>query len=336
MLNKTKNISNNMEPNVMNESPICKYRNVSERDMDLLFIEAFATDSDFLSLFVNKTDIQNQTFRLVHAERSKIDHGLGESDITLVIDVDGDRKAFLIENKIDAVAMPEQHERYIKRGKSGIQNGIYNQFYVFIVCPEQYRKNNQEGAKYEYFVSYEECRDLFKSKPDIYSNLRYQQICQALETVKPEYKVDINEIAVDSFQKYSDYQKAYYPRLKLINKIDTKQVNGWWPQFSVGTNELRIYHKTNFDCVDLTINGKADKIAELRIIEKWLHDCGHTNITLVKTGKSAAFRIMTPPIKMYKPFGTWKIEDLNECFKSIQELSDLASMFAIINHILFS
>lgn len=30
---------------------VCKFRNVSERDMDLLFIEAFATDHEFAKMF---------------------------------------------------------------------------------------------------------------------------------------------------------------------------------------------------------------------------------------------------------------------------------------------
>ena len=99
---------------------------------------------------------------------------------------------------------------------------------------------------------------------------------------------------------------------------------------------MYILHKTNFNCVDLTINGAANKMDELAIILKWLHESGHTSIILEKTGKSAAFRIMTPEIKMSKPFETWKMSDLDICFDAIQELADLAGMFAIINSVLFS
>ena len=315
--------------------PICKYRNVSERDMDLLFMETFVTDPEFLSLFIRKTDCKGDVFKVIHAERSKIDHGLGESDITVIFESDGERKALLIENKIDAIAMPDQHARYIQRGNIGIKNNEYSRFYVFIVCPERYRNTNEEASKYEHFVSYEECRVFFSTREDALNHMRYQQTCQALETMKTAYKVDINEIAVDSFQKYSAYQKAYYPRLKSLNKSDSKKVNGWWPSYSVGVKGMYIIHKTNFSCADLTINGAADRISELQIIEKWLHDGGHTHITLVKTGKSAAFRIMTPDIKMGEPFESWKLGNLKGCFEAIQELTDLAGMFAVINNVIF-
>ena len=315
--------------------PSCLYRNVSERDMDLLFMEAFATDPDFFNLFIEKIDRTGLPCTVVSAERSKVDQGLGESDITVKYQCGENIYALLIEDKIDAIAMPEQHGRYIKRGEKGIAAGEYSKFDVFIVCPNRYREGNEEAQKYEHFVSYEECQEFFTGKDDAHSRLWYQQISQAIETMKAEYKVDINEVAVDSFGKYLDYQRAYYPRLKSLNQSGKKDVNGWWPFFAGTSKDIYIIHKTNFNCVDLTINGAADKIAELQVIEKWLHDGGHTDITLVKTGKSAAFRIMTPEIKMAQPFETWKMGDLNRCFEAIQELADLAMMFGVIHAVVF-
>lgn len=316
--------------------PVCKYRDVSERDMDLLFMETFATDNAFSELFLRKTPHSGLPYTILSAERSKVDNGLGESDLTIIYEIGGKKHALLIEDKIDAIAMPAQHERYLKRGQKGIENGEYDSFDVFIICPENYRNTNEEAAKYEYFVSYEECRDYFAGKEDVYNQLRVQQISQAIETMKAEYKVAINEIAVQSFKKYAEYQAEYYPRLKLQNKADGEKVNGWWPQFAVGCKEMYILHKTNRDCVDLTINNAASRIAELSTVRNWLHENGRKHITLEQTGKSAAFRIKTPPIRMSKPFDTWKTGDLNACFDAIQELADLAEMFAVIDKVIFA
>ena len=41
---------------------VCKYRDVSERDMDLLFMEAFVTDPDFSKLFLEKTEHAGKPF----------------------------------------------------------------------------------------------------------------------------------------------------------------------------------------------------------------------------------------------------------------------------------
>ena len=91
-----------------------------------------------------------------------------------------------------------------------------------------------------------------------------------------------------------------------------------------------------YNWVDLTINGAADRIAELSIILKWLHENGNDHITLEKTSKSAAFRIYTPEIKMNRPFSQWKMGDLNACFDAIQELADLAAMFVVMNKVVFA
>ena len=319
----------------MIEFPVCKYRNVSERDMDLLFMEAFATDPSFLSLFLDKLGL-TETAAVLQVERSKIDLGLGESDITVIYQVAGSKRALLIEDKIDAIAMPDQHARYLERGKKGVEAGEYHCFDVFIVCPNRYREGNGEAAKYENYVSYEECRDHFAGREDLLDQLRYQQICQAIETAKPEYKVNINETAVDSFARYLKYQRTNFPRLKSLNQTKKKKVNGWWPFFEGAGANIYIIHKANKGCADLTINGKADRITQLRSIEKWLQENGHPEIQLVRTGKSAAFRIETPEINMADPFDQWNMEDLRRSFDAIQGLADLAAMFDAIHSALFS
>lgn len=314
---------------------VCKYRDVSERDMDLLFMEAFATDPGFAKLFIDEIEIKGDPFEIVSIERSKIDRGLGESDLTVICNIGGQDHALLIEDKIDAIAMPQQHERYIKRGQKGVKDGEYAGFFVFIVCPDKYRKTNEEAAKYEHFVSYESCLDHFSKRGDALGQLWAAQISQALETIKPEYKVEINEIAVNSFKNYAKYQKEHYSRLRLQNNPDTNIVNGWWPHYEVGVKGMYILHKTDRNCVDLTISGAADRMDELSVVLKWLHENGHTRLLLEKTGKSAAFRILTPDIKMSRPFDTWSMTDLNRCFEAIQELADLAGMFAVIDSVMF-
>lgn len=313
----------------------CKYRNVSERDMDLLFMEAFATDPEFSKLFLGKTELHGMPYTVLHAERSKIDSHLGESDLTVIFEIAEKRHALLIEDKIDAVAMKNQCERYHKRGEKAVKKGDYDSFDVFIVCPEKYRNSNDEAAKYRYYVSYEECRDYFATFSDVYNQLRFQQISQAIETMKPEYKLTVNEIAVESFRQYAAYQKEHYPNLRLQNKPESNTVNGWWPHFIVPAKGMYILHKTDRDVVDLTVSGAKERMEELRPIQHWLRDNVDRRIELVETGKSASFRIKVAKIQMGAPFDTWSMDDLNECFDTIQELHGIAELFGKINSAVF-
>ncbi len=82
---------------------------VSERDMDMVFLNAFSTDKGFLNLFIDKTNLPKTDYDVTEICLSKADMD-GESDITVVIESAGQKYGLLIEDKIDAIAMPEQAE----------------------------------------------------------------------------------------------------------------------------------------------------------------------------------------------------------------------------------
>ena len=99
------------------------FSTLHERDMDLLFLEAIGTDIGFAKLLIDKTKWAGKDFSVEKIELSKTDPELGESDITVIIKIDGVLFAMLIEDKIDAIAMPEQHARYVKRGNAAVKKG---------------------------------------------------------------------------------------------------------------------------------------------------------------------------------------------------------------------
>lgn len=92
----------------------CIFNDVSERDMDLLFLEELASSPKFLQIFLSKTPLKKAV--VCSTEQSKTDVQFGESDMTVIVEEDGDKYGLLIEDKIDAVAMPNQSGRYIERG----------------------------------------------------------------------------------------------------------------------------------------------------------------------------------------------------------------------------
>ena len=88
-----------------------QWHGVSERDMDLLFLEDFALNEDFLNLFLQKIgNTELFSYKIVSEEVSLADAALGESDLTIVLEKDGRNVALLIENKIHAIAQPRQYE----------------------------------------------------------------------------------------------------------------------------------------------------------------------------------------------------------------------------------
>ena len=298
---------------------------ISERDMDLLFIESITTDPEFATFVLNKTDLKGKTIRVLHAELSKTDSYLGESDITVIVDVDGYKYALLIEDKIDAIAMPEQHDRYIKRGSKGIKAGEYQDFRIFIFCPEKYYRNNKEAKLYEHHLSYEECKEYFDSKNDPLSIFHSQQIAQAIAKAKKPASINVNEKANTFLKQYISYQKENYPSLDLSTKEDR---NGWWTDYRTELGNAYINHKIQEGYVDLTFLRASDKIDRAKFIVEWARRHKIPDISVVQTKKSAMIRIHVPKLNIMKGFESIDKDELNQCFEAIKELTDFASIIA--------
>ncbi len=208
----------------------CLFNDVSERDMDLLISEEIVSSSDFLGLFLNKIDIEYATVQSI--ELSKTDVGLGESDITVILETEGRKIGLLIEDKIDAIAMPEQSSRYLLQGEKGISSGYYSDFHVFIVAPSKYLSENKEARKYPHQISYEELLQYFSPQNNHRSRFKAQQLEQAIRKQKTGYQV-IEDTAVTEFwAKYAEFQRMYYPNVWLIYNGEKKGTNASWPRYN--------------------------------------------------------------------------------------------------------
>ena len=303
---------------------------ICERDMDLLFAQAMMTDSDFSRMVVDKTNLQGKPYQVVAAELSKADSELGESDITIVIDVEGVRYGLLIEDKIDAIAMPEQHGRYVKRGKKGVKDCEYSDFRVFLFCPKKYYQNDDEAKLYEHVVTYEECKVYFDNKADALSELRSGQLQQALDKAKKPATVNVNAKANAFLRQYIAYQKEHFPMLTLTTKEDK---NGWWTDYRMELGYVYINHKIQEGFVDLTFPRAQDMEDKAKSIADWMRKHKFPNPTVVKAKKSVMIRVHVPKLDMSKDFNCVDMDELNQCFEVIQEMTDFANIVERTNSI---
>ncbi len=310
----------------MENSATYSFNGVSEHDMDMLFLHAFADDQDFLKLFLEKGNIQMENAAIASIEISKTDSELGGSDLTVIFHDGDNRIGLLIEDKIDAGAMKDQRERYIKRGQLGIEKGDYDVFYDYIICPEKYYQNNKEAKKYSYYVTYEECRKIFAAKKDIGSQIRLQQIDQALEQQSRSNNWTVRESPNRFLKQYIAYKDAHYPMLNLRTK---ENANGYWTHYATDFHEVHLLHKLYEGYADLTILHTADKVGQTKVVASWLQKHGMPNVHAVITGGSSALRINVPSLDYNRPFEETDPHDLDICFEAIKELTDVANIFEV-------
>lgn len=302
----------------------CNFNTVRERDMDLFFVERALTDSEFIQLLASKTDLAGKQLDVVKAELSRIEYSLGESDITIIAEADGIKYGFLIEDKIDALAMPRQHDRYIRRGNVGVEKGEYADYHVFIFCPDKYYNANEEAQLYEHHLSYEEVRDYLRGKTDPLSAVHLQAVSQAIAKAKKPVKVVLNESANDFFRHYREYQIENYPELDIRTKETS---NGYWVNYNTPLR-APILHKMQEGYVDLTLKNAGSHTEDLQMMAEWLRRHGMPLVIGVKTANAGALRINVPKLKMKEPFERTDQKDIIACFDAVRQLNELATFLS--------
>ena len=305
----------------------CTFADVTEHDMDLLFLEEFVYSDAFLELFTQQVGVANARVLSVHS--SLTDNVLGESDMTVILESVGKRIGLLIENKIDAIAMPEQAMRYHLRGEKGIERGDYERFFVFIIAPQNYLSQNYEAKKYPYKVTYEQVLAYLEKLQDNRATFKLQQIRQAIEKQRKGYQVEVDPSVTDFWRKYALFQKEAFPELDLIYSGEEKGANATWPRFRTIIDGLYMYHKTENGCVDLTFDGCAEKIIEIdSLLKETIGEYVHEGVSIHKTGKAAAVRLIAPVLDLHKPFETQQ-ELVGQCLQSVRKMTDISKRFPL-------
>lgn len=309
----------------MDKSVALKIEKVLERDIDLLMINKFIYDKKIFDLFLNKININGYD---VKALQHSFSDSQGESDITVIAEKDNHKIGLLIEDKIDAIAMPNQRERYNIRGQRGIDNKLYDEFYVFMIAPLDYLKSNSEAQLYENQISYEELKEAMKD--DIYA---VTLIEKAIEEKKNGYIVQEHSGVTQFWEKYYEYIRNNYPTIKINEVHGPRGESAMWPEFSTYYPNVKIIQKSDRGYLDLTFSKMSNYIT---IFNKYVLDHLDNNMTIEKTGKSMAIRMVFPKIDFRNDFDNYSNE-LKDCLDkalilySLLNKIDVNAMYNEIN-----
>ena len=288
-----------------------KIEKVSERDMDLLVINEFIKGK-LIDLFLNKSGIND--CKIISIEHSLMDSDLGESDITVIVEKDGHKVGLLIEDKIDAIAMDLQPERYVSRGDKGVENHSYDDYKIFIIAPQEYLDSNSYAKKYQYQISYEEIRVVLKD--DLYAR---SLIDKAIEEKRNGYNPIEDENVTEFWSRYYEFIKQY-PQIRMNKVHGPRGSSAQWPELHTNYPQVKIIHKADRGYMDLTFNGTADYP---EIFKKYVPDIS------VPTGKSLAVRMDVPILDFHKSFDD-QIDNMKECMEAAIKLYDLLSRVDVV------
>ena len=287
-----------------------KFDTTLERDMDLLIMEEFICSPQFARIFLDTVGITcDYTIdQVIHSMR---DADLGESDIVFILNFGDKRHAIHIEDKIDALAMPNQSGRYAKRAEKDIVAGKYDEYSVLIVAPAKYLSANQEAQKYEHQVHYEQLRDYFAAQNDLRSQYKLALIDRAIYDQKAGYQYEANPGVVSFCTAMDAYQREHYPTLPVGTQA-------WWRGYKTMISTATIVYKANKGFCDLQFSNctREDLLSK---VKDYLSD----RMTVEKAGKSASVRIRVPPVWFEKQFAE-KTSEVDEALAAMVELYELS------------
>ena len=292
------------------------FESVLERDIDLLIMRRFSlNDYSFIHVFFDRAGVELTENHMVTNVSHSVMTNDGETDVEIILSDGNDKIAFLIEDKIDAIAQPEQAQRYKIRAEKALKEGVFNRCYIFIVAPQKYLNNNQEAGKYAYQVSYEEIRDILTDEFEL------ALIDRALDESKRGY-VPVEDRKVTEFwNKLHDYVETRFPDTFNIQWHigEARGSNAVWLTIKCG-HGICIELKTDRGFVDLEIPGYADKFVEFSKANKDIID--QKRLFIRTATKSLAIRKYTEIIDFTKDFSE-QIDKVENAFIKAQELQDL-------------
>ena len=141
---------------------------VTERDVDFMLLEEFASSPDFLRWFVRKTArIRLGEHPFLSAARS-VTTSSGESDLEIAVtDPKGNVHYLLIENKVAASFQPRQAERYQERGDMYVTQGECGAYTTVLVAPRHYLGEEPQRFGFHAVLSHEDVRSWFAGRTGI-------------------------------------------------------------------------------------------------------------------------------------------------------------------------
>lgn len=288
---------------------------VLENEMDIVIMNSIAKDKGFVDTIFAELDVLDlEISEIIH---SLVDPELGESDIAVFGKTSGESIAILIEDKIDAIAMPNQAGRYKARAEKLVCDGIVDNAEYMLIAPSHYIETNSEASKYPYYVTYEKLMSYYIENGDMFSS---SIIEQALYKEKSGYTPIRNDAVTTFWQEYYQYRRNNYPELQLPEVEGSRGTKAAWPTFKTNNKKMNIIHKSDRGVVDLELadlGGAEDSIKLL------LKDVLEDDMHVVNTSKSASIRIRVPEISFAGLFEE-QLEAIYVCFEAVRRLAKVS------------
>ena len=238
---------------------------VSERDVDFLLVEEFASSPDFVQWFLQRIDAATrEPVEVMRCRRSATD-SIGESDVEVFVRANDEMVAILVEDKVHAPAQPRQAERYRERGEGHVRAGRCQRFITVLVAPQVYLRGKVRG--FDKTISYEDLVNQFEHADVVPARSRFKAavLRGAIEKATKGYQVEEDEPVTQFWKRYWERSQVIAPNLDMKEPVGIPASSSF-VYFRPGRMPKGSYlvHKMAHGLIDIQFDGMAERLAGLR------------------------------------------------------------------------
>jgi hypothetical protein len=163
----------------MQNHDICGINKFVERDIDILLAEELRVNAEFGKWVMDRFAVSHDLiFPAAMTNVSVVDDG-SEADVIATFATNSGRiHRLFIENKIDAILMPEQLERYVRRAEAEVRLEKISSFSILFFTPSRYFKTKLPDRVKQ--LSFEEAARALGSQEDLRLRYRASLLMKAL------------------------------------------------------------------------------------------------------------------------------------------------------------
>jgi hypothetical protein len=267
---------------------ICGINKFVERDVDMLLAEELRVNAAFGKWVMDKFGASaDLVFPAAHINVSVAEDG-SEADVVATFrTISNLNHRLFVENKIDAILMPEQLERYVRRAEGDQRRQLVSGFSILFFTPSAYLGTNlPNGVKQ---ISFEEAAQALASQGDLRSQYRASLLMRALPIRTPAAR-DAHVSATDPYIK--DWWDQVYAMLDrefpgfFIHKTRYPRSVYFAPATAGQGPYLRLDFKGHRGEVDLAFKNIPAAALSLQV-----SNMGGLPGQIVANGKSSAIQI---------------------------------------------
>lgn len=199
---------------------------VRERDIDLLFLEEWNTNIEFVRWFVKETTFSDININNSIGYHSVSSDNLGETDLFLEYAQGNELFCILLENKIDALAQDNQGSRYRKRAKN-LEGKGYQKVQTCIIAPDRYLMTNAEVKEYEFKNSYEKISQWLDCQNNDRSKYRSMILKLAIDQERRGYTAKADATVTKFWHDYWEVLKGELPFAYMKEPYNIPEGSDW-------------------------------------------------------------------------------------------------------------